>query len=140
MKNDIHDYSDIINLPHFNPKRHSRMDKNIRCSEFSPFAALSGYGDAINEAGIVLEKRKILTNEEKENLDLVLNYLKNNMDKEIAVIYYVADLKKDGGKYVSKSGVLRKINDTSFELEFFDKTIIKIKDIYKIICLEYDII
>lgn len=138
MKKDIHDYSDIINFPRFNPKRHSRMDKIIRCNEFSPFAALSGYGEAINEAGKILEKRKILTNEEKENLDLVLNYLKSNMDKEITVIYYVADLKKDGGKYVSKSGVLRKINETSFELEFFDKTIIKIKDIYKIICLEYD--
>lgn len=34
------DYSDIINLPHFEPHRHPRMPLAERAAQFAPFAAL----------------------------------------------------------------------------------------------------
>ena len=34
------DYSDIINLPHFEPQRHPRMPLPERAAQFAPFAAL----------------------------------------------------------------------------------------------------
>ncbi len=44
------DYEDIINLPHYEPKYHPRMSMWNRAAQFAPFAALTGYDDAIKEA------------------------------------------------------------------------------------------
>ena len=43
------DYSDIINLPHHVSKRHKPMSLLNRAAQFAPFAALTGYEDAIDE-------------------------------------------------------------------------------------------
>ena len=43
-------YDDIINLPHHTSQRHPRMSMYNRASQFSPFAALTGYEKAIEEA------------------------------------------------------------------------------------------
>ena len=43
------DYDDIINLPHYEPKHHPRMSMWNRAAQFAPFAALTGYDDAIRE-------------------------------------------------------------------------------------------
>jgi len=43
------DYSDIIGLPHYEPKRHQRMSMMARAAQFAPFAALTGYNEAIDE-------------------------------------------------------------------------------------------
>lgn len=43
-------YDDIINLPHYEPKRHPRMSPSARAAQFAPFAALTGYDEAIKES------------------------------------------------------------------------------------------
>ena len=43
-------YDDIINLPHPEPKYHPRMSMKQRAAQFSPFAALTGYKEAIEKA------------------------------------------------------------------------------------------
>ena len=43
-------YDDIINLPHHVAQRHPRMSMYNRAAQFSPFAALTGYEKAIEEA------------------------------------------------------------------------------------------
>lgn len=43
-------YDDIINLPHHVSKNHPRMSLYQRAVQFAPFAALSGYEDAIRES------------------------------------------------------------------------------------------
>ena len=42
-------YDDIINLPHHVSKRHPQMSMWNRAAQFAPFAALTGYEDAIKE-------------------------------------------------------------------------------------------
>ena len=42
-------YDDIIHLPHPVSKKHPRMSAVNRAAQFLPFAALTGYGDAIAE-------------------------------------------------------------------------------------------
>ena len=44
-----HDYDDIINLPHHVSKRHPQMSMWNRAAQFAPFAALTGYEDAIKD-------------------------------------------------------------------------------------------
>ena len=42
-------YDDIINLPHHVSKRHLQMSMWNRAAQFAPFAALTGYEDAIED-------------------------------------------------------------------------------------------
>ncbi len=40
-------YDDIINMPHHVSKKHPRLSMKQRAAQFAPFAALTGYGDAV---------------------------------------------------------------------------------------------
>ena len=51
------DYSDIINLPHYEPRNHPRISMSQRAAQFAPFAALVGFEDAIDEAALRHEVR-----------------------------------------------------------------------------------
>lgn len=44
------EYDDIINLPHPTSKTHPRMSMLNRAAQFAPFAALTGFDAAIDEA------------------------------------------------------------------------------------------
>lgn len=50
-------YDDIINLPHHESKKHPRLSIEQRAAQFAPYAALSGYGDAINETSKITDNR-----------------------------------------------------------------------------------
>ena len=52
----MEDYSDIINMPHHVSKRHPQMSMMQRAAQFAPFAALTGYSEAIKEAEMENEK------------------------------------------------------------------------------------
>ena len=43
-------YDDIIDLPHHVSKRHKPMSLLNRAAQFAPFAALTGFGDVIENA------------------------------------------------------------------------------------------
>ena len=43
-------YEDIINLPHHVSKRHPQMSIWNRAAQFAPFAALTGYEEAIQDS------------------------------------------------------------------------------------------
>lgn len=133
---DIHDYSDIINMPRHKSLNHPPMDKLNRAAQFAPFAALTGYDDSINEAGRTVEDKHDLTNEEKEKISNILNYLNNHLKDniEIILIYFVPDNKKNGGSYQIKKGILKRIDEFNKFIKFTDNTIIKFNNIYKIIC------
>ena len=46
---DEHQYDDIINMPHHTSKKYPRMAIMDRAAQFSPFAALTGYEEALEE-------------------------------------------------------------------------------------------
>jgi len=60
-----HDYDDIINLPHHVSKRHPQMSMWNRAAQFAPFAALTGYEDAIKDSA----QENIISYEQKSNID-----------------------------------------------------------------------
>ena len=66
MKNS---YDDIINLPHHVSSRHPQMSITDRAAQFSPFAALTGYGDVIRETARLTDAKPELTDAEKNILD-----------------------------------------------------------------------
>ena len=46
---DISEYADIINLPRPEPQCHQRMPMAKRAAQFSPFAALTGYEEVVEQ-------------------------------------------------------------------------------------------
>ncbi len=46
----MNNYDDIIGLPHYISPTRARMPMEKRAAQFAPFAALSGYDEAISEA------------------------------------------------------------------------------------------
>lgn len=133
-------YDDIINLPHHTSLNHPRMERSKRAAQFAPFAALTGYAEAINETGRVVSQKKIISNEEKEKISNILNYLNEHIKDsiEIIVIHFVKDEKKQGGTYKKHQGILHKIDEYQRNIVFTDKTKIHIDDILKIICNELE--
>lgn len=49
-KEDMHQYDDIIKLPHHQSDKHPHMPAMDRAAQFAPFAALTGHREAIEEA------------------------------------------------------------------------------------------
>ena len=57
-------YEDIINLPHHVSSKRPQMPMLDRAAQFSPFAALTGYDDAIYETGRLTDEKNDLSEEE----------------------------------------------------------------------------
>ena len=62
-------YDDIINLPYPTSAKHPRMPISDRAAIFSPFAALTGHGDAIRETARLTEQKMELDEDAKAELD-----------------------------------------------------------------------
>ena len=127
-------YDDIINILHWEPKNHPRMSIENRSSIFAPFSALSGYHEAIIETGREVSIKHELSIDEEAILNEKLVYLRENINNQItvSVTYFVKDLKKDGGIYLTKNGVIDKIDLDKKYLRFSNKEKINLENILDI--------
>lgn len=71
-------YEDIINLPHHVSPKRPQMSMQDRAAQFSPFAALTGYEDAIKETGRLTDVKIELSDEDRELLDQKQQYLQEH--------------------------------------------------------------
>ena len=113
------------------------MSMSDRAAQFSPFAALVGYGDAVAETARLTDSRIELTEDEINELNVSLNRLLDNLDEqpEIKVTYFVPDEKKSGGKYVDKVGVVRIYDSYANELVFTDGARVAVSDMYSLVMI-----
>lgn len=127
-------YRDILNMKYPNPEiERDFPDKILREAQFAPFAALTGYNDAIDEAARQTDRKIGLDEYEIERLNNKLKYLSEASETdEVVITYYVPDKKKDGGAYVSKSGIVIKVREYERDIVTDDGTKIPIEDIYSI--------
>lgn len=127
-------YADIINLPHHELKTRQRMPIINRAASFSPFAALTGYDDAVKETARLTSERIELDEGAKEILNDKLRIAADKADQEpeIKVTYFLPDKKKDGGAYITIKAVIKRIDEYERLVVFTDKSTIPIDDIYEI--------
>lgn len=135
MNNDCSDkYKDIINLPHYQSKRRSRMSMIDRAAQFSPFAALTGHNDAIIETARLTDRKIELDEGTKsilnEKIQMISDYLSEN--PTVTFTHFEPDIKKDGGAYLKTTGIVKKIDDYNKEIYLTDGTMISIEHIYEI--------
>ena len=124
-------YEDIINLPHHISSKRPQMSRLDRAAQFSPFAALTGYDDAIHETGRLTDEKIDLSEEEKEALDRKQQILMERLGDHpsLTVTYFVPDAKKSGGAYVTKNGNLKKIDGFERWMMLTDGTKIPLDDV-----------
>lgn len=132
--NDEHKYDDIINLEHHVSTKHPRMRLENRSAQFAPFSALTGYEEAVTEEARVTESRIAIDEEAKIEVNEKLNYIMKNLDKNIivSVTYFEKDKKKQGGRYKTIKGIIKKIDDFRKTIEMQTGEIIKIEELKKI--------
>ena len=128
-------YDDIINLTHHISKKHPRMSLEARSAQFAPFAALTGYDEVIKETARLTNKRIEINEEMKAILDEKLLMIKAQIQSKpsITVTYFVPDSKKDGGKYVSVTGKVIKIDEYKQHIILENKIEIPISEIIEIL-------
>ena len=68
-------YEDIIHLPHHVSSSHPHMPRKDRAAQFAPFAALTGYGEMIQEQSRLTQPEKELSEEVQEALQRKLHFL-----------------------------------------------------------------
>ena len=127
-------YEDIINLPHHVSPKRPQMSMQDRAAQFSPFAALTGYEDAINETGRLTDVKIELSDEDRELLDQKQQYLQEHIGDrpEITITYFVPDEKKSGGAYISISGRMKRVDEYARQFVLTDGKKIPLDDIIDI--------
>lgn len=105
-----------------------------RAAQFSPFAALTGYGDAVKETARVTDEKIELDEDAKEILDEKLRRIQEQTEEhpEIEITCFQPDDRKKGGSYITITGCIKKIDQSKMIMTMQDKTEISIKDIIEI--------
>ena len=129
-----HDYDDIINLPHYEPKHHPRMSMWNRAAQFAPFAALTGYDAAIQESNRVTDDWIDLGESDNEELNRKMELLLSKLSEQpsVTIEYFVPDERKEGGSYQSYTGNVKRIDEYEQTMIMTDGIIIQLRMITNI--------
>ena len=127
-------YDDIIGLSHHVSPTRSRMSIIDRAAQFSPFAALTVHNEAVRETERLTDERIELDENKKtilnEKLQIIME--KQKEQPEITFTFFMPDSRKNGGKYVDITGVVKKIDEIERCVRLMDGTRIFIDDLFEI--------
>ena len=134
----MRNYDDIINLSR--PQYHDLPPMSIhdRAAQFSPFAALVGYDAAVEETARLTDSRREMEEDEINELNRQLSELTQRLPErpKIRVTYFIRDSKKDGGRYASKAGNARTIDQAQNRIVFTDGEAVPVKDMYSVVFID----
>lgn len=134
----MRNYDDIINLSR--PQYHDLPPMSIhdRAAQFSPFAALVGYDAAVEETARLTDSRREMEEDEINELNRQLSELNKRLSERprIRVTYFIRDMKKEGGRYASKIGNARTIDQAENRIIFTDGESVPVKDMYSVVFIE----
>ena len=108
-----------------------------RAAQFSPFAALTGYGDVILETQRLTDEKVELDEEALALLDEKYQILMCRMEEQpvVQITYFQPDERKEGGSYVTVTGVVRRVDDVMRKITMQDGNEIEMG---KILNVEYE--
>ena len=131
----MRDYQDIINMRRPYYPEHPPMSAHDRAAQFSPFAALVGYDEAVAETARLTDRRREMSEEEITDLNVKLNDLKERLSSRplVTVHYFLEDGRKEGGSYRTHTGKVRTIDEYNSLIVFEGDAKIPVADTYKIV-------
>ena len=125
------EYLEILDLPHYEPKHHPRMSLDARAAQFSPFAALTGFDDELDEAARRTERESEIGESDAQEIDCMLHLL-SEKKREAAFTMFVPDAKKEGGSYRVVRGVIKRIDTVGKTVILQDGTTLPMAQLKKI--------
>ena len=127
-------YDDIINLPHHVSKNRPHMSNYDRAAQFSPFAALKGYDDEIEETARLTDERFHLEEERVRDINETLLLVKDAVRQHplVKIVYFVADSKKAGGAYLTSEARVKKLSEYERKLTLDNNLTVSFDDIFSI--------
>ena len=130
-----HAYDDIIDLPHHVSSDRPHMPMLDRAAQFAPFAALTGYEDAIRETGRLTEEKPEPDDGEKLVINSRLAALRDRVPEkpEVTLTYFVPDGKKAGGKVTTRKACVKKVDGDAGRLLLTDGTAVPFDDILSLL-------
>lgn len=128
-------YAGIMYLPHHTAEGRKHMSLGDRAAQFAPFAALTGYDDAVRETARLTDSRPELMEDEKREIDAYLRIIKNGISAGpiVGITYFVPDIKKEGGKLVDVIAPAKEIKDDEGAIVFANGASVRFSDIVSIL-------
>lgn len=118
-------YADIIRLPHWQSPTRTPMSAYERVAQFSPFAALTGYEDMIDEEAREVGAWEPLSETALEILNAKITRIAAAIEEGVHPVirfeYFIEDAAKDGGSYVSITERVRRIDTVGRKIQLHMK-------------------
>lgn len=129
-------YDDLLFLPHPRSMNRRPMPRIGRAAQFAPFAALSGYDDAVQETARLTDCRTEPDTEQlalmNEKIHALLEIIRDQ--PQITITYFEPDSRKSGGAYLNVTGRIRRVDDINRQIILTDRTVIAMDSICEIDC------
>ena len=93
-------YEDIIGLPHHVSEKHKPMPIEKRAAQFSPFAALTGYEDAVDEEFRLTDSRHEADEDRVSRINQCLDFLAKSEYKGVTDSCILLPRLPEGGRCV----------------------------------------
>lgn len=108
-----------------------RLSGHERAAQFAPFAALTGFDEAIDETARITKERRDEDEALAAELDIALHevLIREKEKPRVTVTYFLPDEKKTGGDYVTFSGQVRRVDLIESRMLFCDGTSIPLREI-----------
>ncbi|MBQ8349216.1 MAG: hypothetical protein IJY19_06160 [Ruminococcus sp.] len=129
-----YNYTDIIEHPRYQLKNHKPMPLTERAVQFSPFAALTGFDDEIDETARYTDEFTAMSDDRLDELNKSFQLLIEMQYEHplVTIIYFKPDNRKAGGTYVTYKGNFRFFDKEEEKLKFTDGTNIPVKFVSQI--------
>jgi hypothetical protein len=115
--------------------KYPKMSMSDRAAQFAPFAALTGHKEAVIEQGRITQEKRILSNEEKLEINENITELMH-LKSKCRIIYFEKDKTKSGGQYMESVLSFKRLDELNKTLFFKENIQIQIEDIVDIEILE----
>lgn len=127
-------YARILHHPRPVSQQRLPMPVRDRAAQFAPFAALTGFDDAIGETGRVVEQPIILAQDALEELDAAIRKIQDTIETqpEAEVVWFRPDSRKAGGCIHSARGRVKQVDIPGQLLLFADGKSVPLKEITSI--------
>lgn len=117
-------YEAIIDHPHFESKKYPPMPMEKRAAQFSPFKAMVGYDDEVEEESRFTDSEIFMDENRLEELDdrmrTVAGKVAAGERPVVTITHFVPDDRKEGGEYVVTEGRVRRIDEMTGVLVMTD--------------------
>lgn len=115
--------------------KYPKMSMSDRAAQFAPFAALTGHKEAILEQQRITQTKRILSNEEKLEInEKIVEMVK--LKSKCRITYFEKDKTKSGGQYMESVLSFKRLDELNKTLFFKENIQIQIDDIVDIEVLE----